>query len=195
MEFLIKTIKKILNILSDICYLLIIVYAAVSIPALFKYTPIIVLSGSMEPTYHVGSIIYYHPVKNEAELKKGDVITYKISDDTLVTHRIYEIDDGKYETKGDANDTPDVLKIDYNQIVGKVSKISIPYIGYYVDFIHSNVIIIIAIILILILEMIFGGTKVVEEKIINEELEETVPKKEKKVTVKKNENKKSNNKK
>ena len=194
MEFLIKIIKKILSILSSICYILILVYAAVSIPALFKYTPIIVLSGSMEPTYHVGSIIYYHPVKSEAELKKGDVITYKISDDTLVTHRIHEIADGKYETQGDANETPDVLKISYNQIVGKVSKISIPYIGYYVDFIHSNVIIIIAIILILILEMIFGGTKV-EEKIINEPSEEKVSKKAKKITVNKNESKKSNNKK
>ena len=46
-----------------------------------------VLSGSMEPTYHVGALIYVKNV-DYTELESGDVITYMLDEDTVATHRI-----------------------------------------------------------------------------------------------------------
>ena len=63
--------------------------------------------------------------------KWGDVISYKINNDTMVTHRIYSIDEKKQTvvTKGDANEKVDTAEVKSNQIVGKVA-MSIPLIGY-----------------------------------------------------------------
>ena len=59
-------IKKIIHFFANIAYILIILYAIVCIPILFGKNPVVVLSGSMEPTYKIGSIIYYEkvPFKN-----------------------------------------------------------------------------------------------------------------------------------
>ena len=67
-------------------------------------TPLAVLSGSMEPTYHVGSLIYVKDADPE-EVQVGEPITFKISDDTMVTHRVVAIDPGgpNLQTKGDAS--------------------------------------------------------------------------------------------
>ena len=66
-------IKKIFNILSNVCYIGISIYLLVSFPILLGYKPLVVLSGSMEPTYKVGSIIYY---EEPGEINKGDVIVF-----------------------------------------------------------------------------------------------------------------------
>ncbi len=50
-----------------------------------------VLSGSMEPAYHVGSLIYVKPV-DPANVKVGDAITFVVNEDLLVaTHRVVDI--------------------------------------------------------------------------------------------------------
>ena len=53
------TIKKVVHILSNIAYVAVLIYLLVSLPIFIGYKPLVVLSGSMEPTYKVGSIIYY----------------------------------------------------------------------------------------------------------------------------------------
>lgn len=100
-----------------------------------------VLSGSMEPTYPTGSMIVVRPVKTE-QLDTGDIITYVVSDNTLVTHRIAgivpdETDPGvvRFRTKGDANNTEDMLLVHQNNVVGSPF-FCIPYVGYVVNFIR-----------------------------------------------------------
>ena len=157
-------LKKIIHLLSSICYILIIIYALVCIPYVFGYKPLVVLTGSMEPTFKTGSIIYYKHV-NQNELKEGDIITFKMGD-YIVSHRINKIDNGLYETKGDANNTVDANKITYNDIVGKDLNINIPYLGYYVKFFKDNMYILVIIAIILVTEFILGNinkTKKVKE--------------------------------
>ena len=43
----------------------------------------------MEPTYPVGSLIYYKAASFE-DIKENDAITFRVDDDTLVTHRVIE---------------------------------------------------------------------------------------------------------
>ena len=148
-------LKKVIHLLSSICYILIIIYALVCIPYVFGYKPLVVLTGSMEPTFKTGSIIYYKHV-NQNELKEGDIITFKMGD-YIVSHRINKIDNGLYETKGDANNTVDANKITYNDIVGKDLNINIPYLGYYVKFFKDNMYILVIIAIILVTEFILGN--------------------------------------
>lgn len=155
MAFL-RILKKINNILAKICYLIIGLYVLICIPYIFGYHPLVVLTGSMEPTYKIGSVIYYHKVP-ESELKIGDPITFKLSNGTIITHRINDIIDNEYQTKGDANDTPDVLKINYNNILGRVSKIAIPLMGYGLFFLNSHKFLIGIAVFILISELILNN--------------------------------------
>lgn len=148
--------KKIIHLLADFCYLFIIVYAILCAPMVFRYKPLVVLSGSMEPTFPVGSIIYSMPV-TEDKLEKGDIITFKLSDGTYVSHRINNIENGLYETKGDANDSADPNKIKYSDIVGKDMNICIPYMGYYVQFINTHMFIVVIVVIILVLEFLFSN--------------------------------------
>ena len=104
--------------------------------------PFVVLSGSMEPTYHVGSLIYVKSV-NHKDLGVGDPITYMVSQDTVVTHRIIEVlvdeedpETIRYFTQGDANDVPDGSSVHYKNIIGK-PVFSIPYLGYVSNYIQN----------------------------------------------------------
>lgn len=148
-------IKKIVNLLSIICYIAIGIYALVSLPILLGYKPLVVLSGSMEPTYKVGSVIYYHKV-DFGELHVDDVITFKESNKSI-THRINRIENGKFITKGDANDSVDPNLVEYNQVDGKVINIYLPYLGYYIKEVNKNIYPTIIIIVVLVLEFILSN--------------------------------------
>lgn len=92
-----------------------------------------VISGSMEPKYKVGSLIYVKKV-DTSTLKKKDVITYKIPDSVVVTHRIekifYDENNKKvFTTKGDANDEADDVPVYEEHVIGKPI-FTIPYLGY-----------------------------------------------------------------
>ena len=95
-----------------------------------------VMSGSMEPEYPVGSMIYVKPVSYKS-LKVGDVISYVANNDkTVVTHRIVAIEkDSKdpetlrFKTQGDANSAPDANLVHYKNVLG-TPIIIIPHIGY-----------------------------------------------------------------
>lgn len=130
-------LKKILNVLSNIGLVLLVIYALVASPLLGGYHPVVILTGSMNPSYKAGTIVYYKKVE-EQNLKVGDAITFKNNANTTITHRINSIDDGIYETKGDANKTPDVEKITYQNILGRVSKLTIPILGYYIWFMNNH---------------------------------------------------------
>lgn len=138
-----KTIKRIWNWFSGVLVGIVVLLAIALVGVrLIGLQPYVVLSGSMEPTYHVGSLIYVKSVDYK-ELKVGDPITYMISQDTVVTHRIIEVlvdeedpDTIRYFTQGDANEQPDGTSVHYKNIIGK-PVFSIPYLGYVSNYIQN----------------------------------------------------------
>ena len=60
-----------------------------------------VLSGSMEPTYHVGGLVFVQKV-DPSDVEVGDSITFTIGNDTVVTHRVIEVnkEEQSFKTKG-----------------------------------------------------------------------------------------------
>lgn len=124
-------LRKICNFLTTV---VIIILAAVAIvliaPRLLGCQTMAVLSGSMEPEISVGSIV----ITKEAEpslIEVGDIITYRLSGNTMVTHRVIENDtvSGQLILQGDANDTPDASPVAYSNVVGKVA-LHLPLLGY-----------------------------------------------------------------
>ena len=125
-------LKRILNI----CILIIfttIVFAVASliiqkfvikeeIPNVFGYKILQVMSGSMSGEFETGDTILIKEIKNESDLKIGDIITYRIEKNTMVTHRIVNItkigEKLNYTLKGDANNTEDSEKVTFSNIEG-----------------------------------------------------------------------------
>ena len=107
-------------------------------PSLLGYQRYIILTGSMTGTYDRGSIVFDKPVPT-ASLKVGDPISYKpppgFTSQGLETHRIYRITTGKdgvrtYQTKGDANKTPDVWHFTLPRPTQDEVKFHVPEVGY-----------------------------------------------------------------
>ena len=131
-----KPFKIIYNIFV-VCLVVIALLLIVSVlPITGNFKILTVLSGSMEPTIHTGSIV---AVKPASDYIIGDIITFgKISKTEVpTTHRIFDIklQEGKpiYITKGDANNSPDMKEVLASEVAGKVV-FTAPYIGYAVDF-------------------------------------------------------------
>ena len=144
--------KKAYQIFTSILLVILILAAAVLfLPKFVGMTPLAVLSGSMEPTYHVGSLIYVKDADPE-EVQVGEPITFKISDDTMVTHRVVAIDtDARtFQTKGDANDNVDGGAVAYENLVGK-PVFTIPYMGYLAVYANTTTGMIITVTIILVI--------------------------------------------
>lgn len=127
-----KIITKICNaltILILICVLAIV--GVLLIPRLAGYETFAVLSGSMEPYYHVGSVVFVDKSVPPEEVKVGDPITFTKTDTLVATHRVIDIDSDKREfrTKGDANATEDASPVSFDMLVGKAG-MSVPLLGY-----------------------------------------------------------------
>lgn len=127
MNFIEKIINFLLNILIFIFGVILIVsiYTGVQTKLLgndytdfFGYSIFEVQTGSMEDTINAGDWIV---VKLTQKVKLDDIVTYRL-DKEYITHRIIEVYNGTYITKGDANNAKDD-PIDQSQIVGKVVKI------------------------------------------------------------------------
>ena len=92
------------------------------VPNIFGYKILQVMSGSMSGEFETGDTILIKEVKSEGDLKIGDVITYRIEKNTLVTHRIVNItkigEKLNYTLKGDANNIEDSEKITFSNIEG-----------------------------------------------------------------------------
>ena len=135
--------KMILNSLTTIIVVMVVILAIMLVGVrLFGLQVYSVLSGSMEPEYPVGSLIYVKKV-DYRELKVGDPITFLLDKDTVVTHRIIEVlvdeedpNTVRYFTQGDANDVPDGASVHYKNIIGK-PVFSIPYLGYVSNYIQN----------------------------------------------------------
>jgi len=138
-----KNVLKVWNAFTSILVGIVLIFAILLAGVrVVGLRPLTVLSGSMEPTYHVGSLIYVKSVDYK-ELQAGDVITFMIDEDTLATHRIVEVvpDDDepdvlRYRTKGDANDAEDGSLVHYKNVVG-TPVFTIPMLGYLANYIQN----------------------------------------------------------
>lgn len=138
-----NALKKIWNLLTTIMVSAVVLLAVLLIGVrIIGLTPFVVLSGSMEPTYHTGSLIYVKKV-DPLTLEEGQVITYMISEDTVVTHRMVGIvpdeEDPsviRFRTKGDANDVEDGTLVHYKNVIG-TPVFTIPFVGYLSDYLTN----------------------------------------------------------
>lgn len=124
------------NIIFKVFYILIIIYLIIFIPVLWGKKPLVIISGSMEPILKVGGILYYEKI-NLDDFKKDDILVYRLNEH-IVSHRIVNINEYGFETKGDNNNSNDSYIVDKNNVIGRGNNWSIPYIGYYADFIYNH---------------------------------------------------------
>lgn len=143
--------KKVLNLwrmiralFNTVYYLLFAAIVSLAVLLVASFFPFdnwyqvkVVLSGSMEPSIQVGSVVV---IKPESQYKVGDVITFGPDTKTEipVTHRVTEIVSESrasqvFITKGDANEDPDPNTVSSRNVIGKVA-FSLPYVGYLLEF-------------------------------------------------------------
>ena len=108
---------KIKDLIFRIIYILLIIYLLIFIPSLWGKKPLVVISGSMEPTLKVGGILYYEKIDLN-DLDEGDILVYQTKEH-IISHRIVDITENGFITKGDVNNTVDNYLITNNQILGR----------------------------------------------------------------------------
>lgn len=136
-----QTIRKVWNGISTaLVAAVVLLAAALWGPRLLGMQVYTVLSGSMEPEYPTGGCVYVKAVDAQT-LEIGDVITFRLSGDTVATHRIIDVAEENgtplFFTKGDANDDADSGAVTPERIIGKVM-FGLPYLGYLAAFIQST---------------------------------------------------------
>ena len=137
-----KTIRKTWNIISTVLVSLVVLLALLLVGArVFGLQVFTVLSGSMEPTYHTGSLIYVKKV-DPYTIQSGQVITFLLDEDTIATHRVVAVvpdeEDAsviRFRTKGDANASEDGGLVHYKNVIG-TPVFTIPYLGYVASYIQ-----------------------------------------------------------
>jgi signal peptidase len=107
--------------------------ALVTLPSLFGYQSLTVVSGSMEPTLGVGSVVI-DEVISPLDARPGDIVTFQ---DPLhprqLTHRLQRMrvegDTAYMVTLGDANDAPERWTVKTDGRIGRVVA-HLPKLGY-----------------------------------------------------------------
>ena len=136
-------IKKTWNMITTILVLLVVVLAIALVGVrLVGIQVFTVLSGSMEPTYQTGSLLYVKEV-DYTTLESGDVITFMMDENRVATHRIVEVVPDEqdasvltFRTKGDANDVIDGKLVHYENVIGSPI-FAIPKLGYIANYIQQ----------------------------------------------------------
>lgn len=144
MKALIKTLLRVLLLYIPCALLTLVIlaniYLGVSkaatgapVPMVLGFSPLVVLSGSMEPAIYPGDVVL---IRRQAEqaYRAGDIAAY-LDGRTVYTHRIAAVHNGLYTMKGDANNAADEV-ITADRFVGKVLLI-IPKLGYLILFIKK----------------------------------------------------------
>lgn len=121
-----KGIKRLLSIIVTIILTFVLAYNVYNmvcvkvmgqdLATINGYGVLEVVSGSMEPTIHVGDMIIIDT--HDKNYQEDDIITFYDKQGSFVTHRIIKIDGEKMVTKGDNNDSEDD-ETDMDKIVGK----------------------------------------------------------------------------
>ncbi|MGD9761521.1 MAG: signal peptidase I [Candidatus Izemoplasmatales bacterium] len=144
--------KKILNIAFYVVLFIVFVYAIFGLfskkdgnsISFLGITSLSVQSGSMEPVFSEGDLIFVRTDINPKDLNPGDIITYQdyiASDEGIVyyynTHKIVSIDKTnpvwRFETKGEANAESDPRMVVESEIYGQWTGKAWSGFGTFVD--------------------------------------------------------------
>ena len=98
-----------------------------------NYRVFLVQSGSMSPALKTGDVVIIKPISS---YKINDIVTFKSQQNFTVTHRITQVNNDSFITKGDANPVADQNTVHTSDILGKVF-FTIPKIGYFIMFVKS----------------------------------------------------------
>lgn len=136
-------IRKIANGLSTVVMVLVVLLALTLVGGrLFGMQTYAVLSGSMEPAYPTGALLYVRKV-DPADIQPGQVITFLLDEHTVATHRVVEVipdpeEAGiyRYRTKGDANEVADAGLVHCKNVLG-TPVACVPYLGYVITWIQN----------------------------------------------------------
>ena len=136
-------IRKIANGLSTVVMVLVVLLALTLVGGrLFGMQTYAVLSGSMEPAYPTGALLYVRKV-DAADIQPGQVITFLLDEHTVATHRVVEVipdpeEAGiyRYRTKGDANEAADAGLVHCKNVLG-TPVACVPYLGYVITWIQN----------------------------------------------------------
>ena len=151
-----STGKRILNTVVNVLLVLAIALAAMctyvsyvstsgnGVPSLFGIRMFSIQTDSMYPTLLPGDLIFDVAIKDTAELRKGDIVTYWTvinGERVLNTHRIHEVYDGGgyliFATKGDNNTIADPLTVHESEVVGKFS-LRVSGVGKVFDYLQTS---------------------------------------------------------
>ena len=134
-----KKVKKIWDTVTTTLVILVVIFAIFLMGSRLVGLQVFnVISGSMEPTYSVGDLLYVKTV-DPGSVKVGDPITFVLNEDLVVaTHRVVAVDreNRQFVTKGDANETEDANPVHFNNLVG-VPVFAIPLLGYVSAYIQN----------------------------------------------------------
>ena len=129
---------------------------------------LMVLSGSMTPTFRTGDLIVDLHVTAEKPMRRGQIITFEepgSGGQLLITHRIYRVVRTRsipgdalgigYVTKGDANSGPDPWVVTPAEVMG-LYETHIPLAGYAMRVVETRWAFIVALLIAAV--WVFGGT-------------------------------------
>lgn len=139
-EATMTTARKLKKIWDRIVLLLIVFLAVLAAlvagPHLFGMQVYCVLSGSMEPAFPTGSLLYVKAA-DPSDVQVGDPITFLLSNEITATHRVVRIDAQmqQFYTKGDNNEQEDTAGVPFQNLLGK-PVVCIPYLGYVSNFLQ-----------------------------------------------------------
>ena len=101
---------------ADIGYISLLVVILILFTLIEPFQFSLLVGDSMEPTISDGSLIVY---TQHAEIEENDIIVFT-KEDTLIGHRVIDIDGGNYITKGDNNNNVDRGMVTPNEVEGKI---------------------------------------------------------------------------
>lgn len=151
-------LKKVLNVAYYVVLALIILLALFyvfmtfstkgGVTSVFGHIIFSVQSDSMSGTFETGDMLVIKEVKDTSTIQKEDIITfYYIEPQTnqkiIVTHRVIDIQDGRFITQGDVarrnNSVDKIEKVSGGDVIGTYTNIRIPGLGKAADFLKSSV--------------------------------------------------------
>lgn len=99
--------------------------------------PYVVMSGSMEPEIHTGSLCFVNTMKKYEQVKEGEIVAFYNTAGTAVTHRAIKITEEGMETKGDNNQISDGITVTKGNYIGE-TVFYISKIGYLLYFMQRK---------------------------------------------------------
>lgn len=136
-----KHINRILNVVLTIGLIFMGLIVAISFfsspeaKGFLGYKGYTVVSGSMEPALSPGDFILVKLDPYEKIIEE-DIVTFQTTDQVVVTHRVTQLDEETFHTKGDANNAVDLETVSSDRYIGRV-KWGIPYLGSFLIFLQN----------------------------------------------------------